>query len=176
MSYDLKTILSTVCTYKKNKDKSRQVKKRLLYDQGPVGGLSNKVFLAFFIALPFIEYAIIFNPYVFETLGIAQAIVFFIVFLSMVMIFIFMLSWFNNHKVEDDIRPLWEGYFPDIDLKLVLNTGASPYKEFFNEYGMVAGNDLSDEQLHQELKEAFLRMQEKNKDLLEAMSRDKNRG
>jgi len=175
MKHDLKTILSTVSKFKKNNDKSKQVSKRLLFDQAPVGGLSIKWFWLTFIAMPFIEYAIIFNPIVFETLGIAQAIVFFIVFLSIVMILIFALYAFNNRKVVDEIKPVWDAYFPDVELKLALTSSHSPYADFFKEYSLIAGDDLSDEELHAKMKEAIVKMQEENKDLLEAMQRNSSR-
>ncbi len=175
MAYDLRTILSTVSTYKKNSDKSKQVKKRLLYNQAPIGGLSTKYFWLAFIAMPFIEYACIFNPVIFPMLGIAQAIVFFIVFLSIVMILIFALYAFNNRIVIDGITPMWEVYFPEIDIKLILTSSHSPYGEFFNAYSLIAGDDLSDEELHAKLKVAVAQMQEENKDLLEAMQRESNR-
>jgi len=175
MKYDLKTILSTVSTFKKNSDKNKQVSKRLLYDQAPVGGLSIKWFWLTFIAMPFIEYAIIFNPVVFPILGIAQAIIFFIVFLSIVMILIFALYVFNNRKVIDEIKPIWEEYFPEIDLNLVLTSSHSPYGNFIKEYSVIAGENLSDDELHMKMKEAIIKMQEENKDLLEAMQRDSSR-
>ena len=174
MTYDLKTMLSSVSTFKKNNDKRKQVKKRLLFDQAPVGGLSIKWFWLTFFSMPFIEYAVIFNPIVFPMLGIAQAIVFFIVFLSIVMILIYALYAFNNRSVIDRIRPIWNNYFPEIELELILTSSHSPYREFFNEYSLVAGNNLSDEALHSKLKEAILRMQEENKDLLTAMNRSKS--
>lgn len=175
MKYDLKTILLAVSTFKKNSDKSKQVKKRLLYNQAPVGGLSIIWFWLTFFAMPFIEYAVIFNPVVFPMLGIAQAIVFFIVFLSIVMILIYALFIFNNRVVIDKIRPIWEGYFPEIELKLILTSSHSPYREFFNEYSLISGDDLSDEELHAKMKEAVARMKEDNKDLLEAMNRSEQR-
>ena len=175
MKYDLKTILSSVSKLKKNNDKSKQVSKRILYDQAPIGGLSIKWFWLAFFSMPFIEYAMIFNPVVFAMLGIAQAIIFFIVFLSIVMILIYALYVFNNRIVIDRIRPIWQGYFPEVELDLVLTSSHSPYSEFFNEYSLVAGDELSDEQLHSKMKEAVVRMQEDNKDLLEAMNRSNNK-
>jgi hypothetical protein len=171
MSYDLKTILSTVSTFKKNSDKTKQVKKRILYDQAPIGGLSIKWFWLAFIAMPFIEYAAIFNPVVFSMLGIAQAIVFFIVFLSIVMILIFALYSFNNRIVIDGIKPMWEAYFPEVDVHLILTSSHSPYRDFFKEYSLIADEDLSDEALHEKLKLSMKKMEEENKDLLEAMQR-----
>jgi len=175
MKYDLKTILSTVSTFKKNSDKSKQVKKRLLYNQAPIGGLHINYFWAIFIAMPFIEYASIFNPVVFPMLGIAQAIVFFIVFLSIVMILIFALYAFNNRTVIDGITPMWEAYFPDIDIQLILTSRVSPYADFMKEYSLVASEDLSDDELHARLKLAVTKMEEANKDLLDAMQRKNKR-
>ncbi|MDF1880759.1 hypothetical protein JHD50_05480 [Sulfurimonas sp. MAG313] len=174
MTYDLKAILSSVSSFKKNNDKSKQVKKRLLFDQAPVGGLSVKWFWLTFIAMPFIEYGVIFNPVIFPMLGIAQAIVFFVVFLSIVMILIYALYAFNNRSVIDKIRPLWKAYFPEIELELILTSSHSPYSNFFNEYALMAGDELNDNELHEKMKEAIKRMQEDNKDLLEAMNRSKN--
>jgi len=173
MKYDLKTILLSVSTFKENADKSKQVKKRLLFNQGPVGGLSIKWFWLTFFTMPFIEYAIIFNPIIFPMLGIAQAIVFFVVFLSIVMILIYALYAFNNRSVIDRIKPIWEGYFPEIELNLILTSSHSPYREFFSEYSLVAGDNLSDEELQSKMQEAFKRMEADNVDLLEAMNRSK---
>jgi len=175
MKYDLKTILLSISTFKKNSDKSKQVSKRLIYDQAPVGGLSVKWFWLSFIAMPFIEYAIIFNPVVFPMLGIAQAIIFFIIFLSIVMILIYALYAFNNRAVIDAIKPLWDEYFPEVDVKLVLTSSHSPYSDFFKEYSLIAGDDLSDAELHKQLKVSVQKMEEENKDLLEAMRRDRSR-
>jgi len=174
MKYDLKTILSSVSTFKENSDKTKQVKKRLLFDQAPVGGLSIKWFWLTFIAMPFIEYAIIFNPVVYPMLGIAQAIVFFIVFLSIVMILIYALYAFNNRTVIDKIRPMWAEYFPEIELELILTSSHSPYREFFAEYSLIAGDKLSDDELKAKMNIAIEKMQADNKDLLEAMNRSKN--
>jgi len=174
MKYDLKTILSTVSTFKKNSDKSKQVKKRLLYNQAPIGGLHINYFWAIFIALPFIEYAIIFNPVVFPMLGIAQAIVFFIVFLSIVMILIFAMYAFNNRVVTDGITPMFDEYFPGVDVKLILTSSHSPYADFFKEYSLIAGDDLSDNELHEKMKIAVKKMEEENSDLLEAIRRDRS--
>lgn len=175
MSYDLKTILSTVSTYKKNSDKSKQVNKRLLYNQAPIGGLSIKWFWLAFIAMPFIEYAAIFNPIVFPMLGIAQAIVFFVVFLSIVMILIFALYAFNNRVVIDGIKPMWEKYFPEVDIHLILTSSHSPYGDFFKEYSLIADENLSDEALLDKLRLSMQKMEEENKDLLEAIRKDRSR-
>jgi len=107
-------------------------------------------------------------------LGIAQAIVFFVVFLSIVMILIYALYAFNNRSVIDRIKPIWNEYFPEIELELILTSSHSPYREFFNEYSLIAGDNLGDEVLHLKMKEAIVRMQGDNIDLLKAMNRSKS--
>lgn len=162
--YSLETILASISKYKKP-----NVKKRLIFDQSSIGGIGSRWVIAFFLALPVIEYAGIFNPWMFNMLGIAQAIIFFIVFLSMVMIMVIALAFINNNKVIRQITPSWKSYFPDIDLVMVLSSGATPYKDFFKHYGTALNKNLEGEALQNYLKEAFITMQEENKDLLEAM-------
>lgn len=168
--YALKTILDTISKYKKP-----DIKKRLVFNQSPVGGLGSKLIIAFFLLLPFIEAALIFNPWVYKILGIAQAIIFFIVFLSIVMILIFTIASLNNAKVVKKITPSWDHYFPDIDLKLIVTSGATPYKNFFTHYSKAFNEGLSGEKLHAHLAQAFVTMQEENKDLIEAMKNDRSR-
>lgn len=168
--YPLKTVLDTITKYKKP-----EVKKRMIFDQGPVGGVGSKWVKALFFSIPFLEYAIIFNPYVFNMLGIAQAIIFFVVFLSVVMILIFTLTVINNAKTVKKITPSWNHYFPDIDLKLIVTSGATPYKAFFSHYAKALNQDLTDEALHTHLQNAFELMQEENQGLLEAMKNDRSR-
>ncbi len=168
--YALKTILDTISKYKKP-----DVKKRLIFDQSPVGGLGSKWLITAFLLLPFLEYAGIFNPYIFPMLGIAQAIIFFIVFLSIVMILVFTLASINNARAVKKITPSWDHYFPEIDLKLIVTSGATPYKEFFTHYAKALNAELSGKELHAHLKQAFITMQEEHKDLLEAMKNDRSR-
>ena len=73
--YPLKAILETLTKYK-----DPNVKKRLIYNQSPVGGIASKWIILFFLMLPLIEYASIFNDTMFNILGIAQAIIFFYCF------------------------------------------------------------------------------------------------
>jgi hypothetical protein len=153
---------------------SSNAKKRNIYSKGPVGGIKSLYLKLFFLSLPFIEYAIIFNPVSFNYLGIAQAIIFFIVFSSLVMFIIFLVVMRNNRSVFKRIEPSWNSYFPDVDLKMVLSSGVSPYQDFFNEYAKVMNDNLDDASLHTTLKSAFERMQEENRDLLEAIEKDKN--
>lgn len=168
--YALKTILDTITKYKKP-----DVKKRLIFNQSPVGGLGSKWIIASFLFLPFVEYALIFNPYIFNMLGIAQAIIFFVVFLSIVMILIFTLGSINNARVVKKITASWDHYFPEIDLKLIVTSSSTPYKDFFAHYAKALNADLSGEALHAHLIQAFVTMQEENKELLEAMKNDRSR-
>lgn len=168
--FTLKNILDSISKYKKP-----DVKKRLIFDQSPIGGLGSKWVISFFLLLPFLEAAGIFNPWMYKILGIAQAIIFFIVFLSIVMILIFTIASLNNAKVVKKITTSWDHYFPDIDLKLIVTSGATPYKEFFTHYAKALNAELKDEALHTHLAQAFVTMQEENKDLIEAMQRDTSR-
>ena len=106
-------------------------------------------------------------------LGIAQAIIFFIVFLSIVMILIFALSSLNNARVVKKITPSWDHYFPEIDLKLIVTSGATPYKDFYKHCSISLNEGLEGQALHSHLKDAFSIMQEQNKELIEAMQRNK---
>jgi hypothetical protein len=168
--YTLNEILASISTYKKPK-----AKKRLIFDQAPLGGIGSKWLISFFFLLPLIEYAGIFNPFIFGMLGIAQAIIFYVIFFSMIMILIFALSFINNTKVIRQITPSWQNYFPTIDIDLILSSGASPYKDFFKHYSVALNKGLKNDALYQYLKEAFILMQEENKDLLEAMAKKRER-
>lgn len=163
-TYTLKNLLDAL---------SSKAKKRIIYDNSAVGGLSSSYLKLIFLALPFIEYALIFNPTSFAFLGIAQAIIFFIVFLSIVMIVVFLVGLKNNQKVLKKIEPIWQSYFPDVDLAMVLTSGITPYKEFFNEYAKVMNDNLDDKALHMALNTAFDRMKADNQELLEMMNRAK---
>ncbi|MDP3267139.1 MAG: hypothetical protein Q8M39_09945 [Sulfuricurvum sp.] len=163
-TYSLKDILDTFA--------KSNGKKRLIYNLGAIGGISNNAVLLFFIAMPFIEYALIFNPYVFNALGIAQCIVLYIVFLSIIMISIFMISWKIKNTVIKKITPSWKKYFEKIDLKMVLSAGATPYSKFFDYYSKGLADHKSGEELHRYLLDSFKVMEEDNKELIEAMIKD----
>ncbi|PTB87939.1 hypothetical protein C9925_00985 [cyanobacterium G8-9] len=168
--YTLETILSTL-----SKIKNGKAKKRLIFDQTPVGGIGAKWIIAFFISLPILLYIGIFNPAVFDMLGIAQAIIFYIVFLSMVMIMIIALTFINNNKVLRQIKPSWDDLFPGIDLKSALSSGATPYKDFFKHYSQAVKEGLEGEKLYAYLQKSFEQMKEENSELLEAMNEAENR-
>ncbi len=167
--YPLEVILATLV-----KTKDVTVKKRLIFNQAPIGGIGSVWVIVFFISLPILLYIGIFNPSMFAMLGIAQAIIFYIVFLSMVMILIVALTFINNNKVTREIQESWSSYFPDIELSLVLSSGVSPFKDFFRYYGEGLEQNIEDDKLHTFFLQAFEEMKVENKDLLEAMNRDKS--
>jgi Zn-dependent protease with chaperone function len=169
--YSLQNVLDTIATKTKNK----MVQKRLIFDMAPVGGWGSKFWKVLFLILPFLLYGAIFNPWVFSQLGIAQAIIFFIVFLSVLMISIFTLASINNARVVKKITPSWQHYFPKIDLKLIVTSSATPYKDFFSKYNEAFKEDKRDEALYVFLKNAFIQMEEENKDLIEAMQNDRSK-
>lgn len=147
-------------------------KKRLVFNPAPLGGINSRLVIAFFILLPIAEYAIFFNPYVFKMLGIATAIVAYIVCLSLVMIIVFLVTWGVNRHVVKKITPSWEHYFSNRELALVLSTGVSPYSEFFAYYAQAVRENISNEELQKFLENGFVEMEEKNKDLLDAIKRN----
>jgi hypothetical protein len=161
--YPLKDILDTFTSYN-----GKNIKKRLIFDQMPIGGIAKKWIILFFLLLPILLTVGIFNPSMFAMLGIAQAIIFFIVFLSMVMIMIFALSFINNNKVTRQITPSWQHYFPGIDLKMILTSGATPYKNFFKAYEEILNTDST--HLEEKLQASFVTMEKENVDLLEMIN------
>jgi len=163
--YTLKAILATL-----SKIKNSTAKKRLIFDQTPVGGIGVKWVIAFFISLPILLYIGIFNPKIFGMLGIAQAIIFYVVFLSMAMIMIIALTFINNNKVLRQISPSWDDYFPGVDLRLALSSGSTPYKDFFKHYSRALKEGINDENMHSYLSKAFIEMQKENADLLNAIN------
>lgn len=173
-AYPLKTILDSISTSKTSQTRQKRIQKRTLYNPAPLGGISSALIVLFFFSLPFIEFALIFNPFVFKALGIAQSIIFFIVFLSIVMIIIFLVSWMNNKAVLKKISPSWSHYFPQVELKMLLSSGTNPYSDFFSEYSKIS-EGLSDDELHTALQKAFGKMQEENKELIEAMQNDRSK-
>jgi len=168
--YPLETILAAISKYKKP-----NVTKRLIFDQSHMGGIGRRWIISFFLLLPILEYAGIFNPWMFNMLGIAQAIVFFIVFLSMLMIVVVALTFINNNKVIRQMTPSWKHYFPNVDLQMVLSSGATPYKDFYKHYSIALNDGLEGEALYNYLKDAFAIMQEQNKEMLEAINKDRSK-
>jgi len=169
-SIDLQTLLNAFYTTKNNK-----VKKRLIFDQTHLGGIGSKWIKAFFLSLPILLYIGIFNPKIFGMLGIAQAIIFYIVFLSMVMIMVTGLTFINNNKVIRQVKPSWHKLFPTVELTQVLSGGATPYKDFIRYYEKALEDTLENEALHTYLDESFQTMQKENSELYEMMHSGKNR-
>ena len=166
--YGLKKILETITNYK-----APNAKKKLLYNQAPLNGIASKWVVLFFISLPLINYLGIFKTPIYDMLGIAQAIIFFIVFLSMIMILIVATIFINNNKVIRQITPSWNHYFPDVDLKWILIGGATPYKEFFKYYAEGVNQNLDDKALQEKLLKDFEQMEKDNANLMKAINRSK---
>ena len=169
-NYSLDTILATV-----SKKNANLVKKRLLFDQTLLKGIGAKWIIAFFISLPLILYIGIFNDSMFAMLGIAQAIIFFIVFLSMAMILIIGLAFINNTKVLRQVNPSWQKIYPEVDLKMALASGGTPYKDFFKHYSLAVQEGLEGKALEVYLAKAFTQMQEENIELYSAIQAANNR-
>lgn len=163
-TYSLQTLLASISNSKGNK--------RLLFNMAPLGGLSSRFIILIFLLLPILEYALFFNPYIFAKLGIATAILGYIVCLSLVMIIVFLVTWGVNRHVVKKITPSWEHYFSNRELALVLSTGVSPYSEFFAYYAQAVRENISNEELQKFLENGFVEMEEKNKDLLDAIKRN----
>lgn len=162
--YSLQAILSTFSNA--NGDK------RTVFNSKPLGGMSSISIIFLFISLPFIEYALIFNKYSMEKLGLAGSVVAFIVFLSIVMVSILVMIHKIKKKVITKITPSWKHYFSDINLRLVLSSGITPYSDFFKYYKEVSKRDMSEEALFNYLEESFIKMKNDNADLIEAMRKD----
>lgn len=163
-TYSLKAILSTFT--------DKNGKKRTIFNLAPIGGISSNAVKLFFISMPFAEYALIFNPYVFNALGIAQCIVLYIVFLSIIMILIFLITWKIKNSVIQKIMPSWKKHFDTVNLKMVLSSTRTPYSQFFEYYAKGVQENKSEEELHHYLVGSFKEMEEENKELIEAMIKD----
>ena len=168
--YTIQTIIQSVF-----KENNHKIKKRLIYDNALFGGLSNKWIKLAFVILPFAMYAAIFNPASFKELGIAQAIVFYIILLVFAMQIVVAVSYFNNKKVLKKATAAWEGYFPGIDFKMILSSGATPYADFKKYYEAALAEELDGEALKERLNEVFSQMESENSHLVEAMKKDKEK-
>lgn len=162
--YSLTTLLDTFST--------KTGKKRTVFNGTPVGGTSSGIVKALLFSLPLVEYAAIFNPFVFGKLGIVTAIVLYIVGMSLIMMAVFLIILKTRNKVLLKINDSWNEYFPSVELKMVLATGITPYSDFFKYYSEYARMGLSEEELYTKLQNAFAMMQEENKELLIAIKKD----
>ncbi len=168
--YTLKTILESVF-----KEKNHKITKRLILNNAHLGGLSNKWIKLAFIIMPFAMYAAIFNPSSFKELGIAQAIVFYIILLVVAMQIIVGSTYFNNKKVIKNATKAWEGYFPGVDFKMVISSGTTPYADFKKYYELALKDGLEGDALHKRLDDAFKQMEDENIHLVEAIKKDKEK-
>ena len=166
-SHTLTSILESVF-----KEKNHKVKKRLIYNKAALGGLDSKWVKFAFVMLPFVLYAAIFNPTSFIYLGIAQAIVLYIIVLVFAMQVVVAVSYYNNKSVVKIATKSWEEYFPTVEFKQLLSSGVTPYVDFVQHYELALKDGLEDKALQERLSSAFEKMQEENKDLLDAMRRD----
>jgi len=166
--YDLKFIIDTIFSSKNNR-----VKRRLIYNKSPIGGLSSQWISFLLLLMPFLMYASIFNPRSFEYLGIAQAIVFYIILLVFAMQIVIAVAYFNNRSVVKKITPSWEYYFKDVELKMILSSGVTPYVDFMEYYESTLSEKLNNEELHQKLLNSFEKMENENRSLIDAINRDK---
>ncbi|RLA68459.1 MAG: hypothetical protein DRQ78_00520 [Epsilonproteobacteria bacterium] len=168
--YSLTEILLSAFSIKNN-----IIKKRLIYNHAYIGGINSKwIKLSLFI-LPFAMYAAVFNPTVFKALGIAQAIVFYIILLVVAMQIVVGVSYFNNKKVIKRATKLWEEYFPDIDFNMILSSGVTPYSDFKKHFELALNDGLKAEELTNRLKDAFMQMENENSILVEAMRKDQQK-
>ncbi|HIC12997.1 MAG TPA: hypothetical protein EYO75_06465 [Sulfurimonas sp.] len=163
-TYPLKSILSTFT--------NKNGKKLSLFNAAPVGGMSSLVIKIIILAMPFIEFFAIFNDFVYEKVGLVTQIVMFIVFMSIMMMIVFVIIYMTRKNVIKKITPSWETYFSDVDITIVLAVGITPYSDFFKHYSKIVEQDLSAVALHEKLKELFVQLQEENIDLLIAMNKD----
>ncbi len=163
-TFPLKTILSTFTDKNGNK--------LTLFNAAQVGGLHSFIIKILFLSLPFIEFFAIFNDYVYNKVGLVTQIVVYIVFMSIIMVIIFAVTYMTRRSVVKKITPSWNKYFPDIDLSMVLAVGITPYSDFFKHYTKLAKEELSEDILHEKLKNLFIQMQEENKELLIAINKD----
>ena len=166
--YDLNNLLNTIFITKNN-----NVNRRLIYDKSPLKRVGSSWIKALFIMMPFAMYAAIFNPISFEYLGIAQAIVFYIILLVFAMQIIIGVSFFNNRSAVKAIQPSWEHYFPNVELKMILSRGVTPYIDFPKHYKALLSENLDNVSLHKNLESAFIQMENENKILVDAINRDK---
>lgn len=163
-NYSLKTILFAFT--KKNG------KHRTVYNGSDFGLLGNRLLTTAFILLPLLGYWALFNDYVFGELGIATAIVGYIVFLVVSMQIIVYTIWNTKRRVVKKLQEPWNHFFPDTNLKLVLENRLTPYSEFFSYLSKIDVKNISDDDLYIYLQNSFKEMEVKNKDLLDAMKRD----
>ena len=168
--YDLKNLLETVLSTKDN-----QPKRRLIYNKAPLERAGSTWIKALFVIMPFAMYAAIFNPISFEYLGIAQAIVFYIILLVFAMQIIIGVSYFNNRSAVKAIQSSWEHYFPNVELKMILSRGVTPYVDFLQHYKELLNETLNNDELHKKLTLAFTQMEKENQNLVDAINRDKNK-
>ncbi len=162
--YPLKTILSTFSDKNGNK--------LTLFNAAPVGGISSLIIKLIILSMPILEFFAIFNDYVYNKVGLVTQIVMYIVFMSIMMMVIFIIIYMTRKNVIKKITPSWNNYFGDIELKMVLAVGITPYSDFFKLYSKYASEDSDEDTLYKKLKNSFIKMQTENIELLNAIKKD----
>ncbi len=168
--YDLENLLETILIIKNN-----QVKRRLIYNKAPIGRIGSIWIKILLIIIPFAMYAAIFNPISFKYLGIAQAIVFYIILLVFAMQIVIGVSYLNNRSTIKAIEESWKHYFPNVQLKMILSRGITPYVNFTKHYEALLKENLSNKELHKRLLLAFRQMEKENQSLVNSINRNKTR-
>lgn len=168
--YSVEQIVNSLYKVKNNK-----LKKRYIFDKSAIGGLNSMYLTILLFLSPFITYAAVFNKASFEYLGIAQAIILFIILLVVLMQVVLIIVYFNNRSLLKKVSDSWGVHFPGVELKMVLSSGATPYKEFTNHYEEALNSGLANVELHEFMKNSFSKMESENSDLIEAMRNDLNR-
>lgn len=148
----------------------KQGNKPFFYNNKPIGGMGSAWFVAMLVSLPIMEFILVFNPITISYVGIASAVVMYIIIATMIMMLIAFLTWNYNRVIIRNIHASWNYYFPDVDLDLVLTPRVSPYNNFYHRYKMILAECLeAEEELYKAMKDALLAMENENKELIEKM-------
>ncbi len=145
--------------------------RRVIPDLSKFGGSSPKSVIITILLLPVISYAIFFNPFVFNKLGLLTSVVAYIISMSVIIFSSFLIVTSKQKKMFKVIEPLWKEYFPEVDFKYVYTTRISPYNNFYNYLKKFKEEKLDDEELYKSLKDAINTMENENKELLNNIKR-----
>jgi hypothetical protein len=85
------------------------------------------------------------------------------------------VSYFNNRKVLKTASTAFEYHFPGIEMKMILSSGATPYKDFSMHYEKALADGLDGDTLKDRMTKAFKEMELENTHLVEAMKKDREK-
>ena len=142
--------------------------RRVVFDGKNVGKTSAACIYVLFLLLPVIEFVLIFKTPFYAKVGHVTAIVAYIVFLSIVMILIYVITKRHNSKVVKSLEPHWLEHFDSPALEEVVYNKTAVYRDFFKHLKQ-AGLPQSEEQIYSALKRIFQNLEEENSDLLSAI-------